>query len=232
MPRLPAVSPTAMGQPAATLGTVLRDIRKRNGWTLREMSAQSGIPVSTLSKIEHDQLTLGYDRLITLGRRLGLGIADLFAPPAGSAAPDGPRHSINRLGAGLRASGTRYDSLYLSPELAGKRLVPAVIRVLTRDLAEFGALARHPGEEFVYVLDGRIVVHTEGREPVPLAAGESIYLDGGLGHGYLLAPDCAAASILCVGTVEDALGHDDTLAAADPAADVADARPARSAIRR
>jgi len=202
-----------MNQPANTLGAVLRDIRKRNGWTLREMSVQSGIPISTLSKIEHDQLTLGYERLIELGRRLGLGIADLFAP-AGLATPEGPRRSINRQGDGLRASGTRYDSLYLSPEVAGKRLVPAVIRVLARDLAEFGTLARHAGGEFVYVLEGRIVLHTEGHAPEPLAAGDSLYLDGGLGHGYLLAGDCEAASILCIGTVEDALGHEGGVAAA------------------
>ena len=61
-----------------TLGALLRGLRAREGWTLKEMSAKSGIPVSTLSKIEHDQLTLGYDRLIELGRRLGLGIADRF----------------------------------------------------------------------------------------------------------------------------------------------------------
>jgi len=203
-----------MNQPPITLGAVLRDIRKRNGWTLREMGIHSGIPISTLSKIEHDQLTLGYERLIELGRRLGLGIADLFAP-AGIATQDGPRRSINRQGAGLRASGTRYDSLYLSPEVAGKRLVPALIHVLARDLAEFGALARHAGEEFVYVLDGRIVVHMEGHEPELLAAGDSLYLDGGLGHGYLLAADCEAASILCVGTVEDTLGHEGDVVA-DP----------------
>ena len=99
--------------------------------------------------------------------------------------------------------------------MAGKRLVPAVIRVLGRDLAEFGALARHAGGEFVYVLDGRIVVHTEGHEPELLAAGDSLYFDGGLGHGYLLAGDCEAASILCIGTIEDALGHEGDVVA-DP----------------
>ena len=41
-----------------TLGQVMRGIRSRNGWTLKEMSEQSGIPVSTLSKVEHDRLTL------------------------------------------------------------------------------------------------------------------------------------------------------------------------------
>ena len=44
-----------------TLVQVMRGIRSRNGWTLKEMSEQSGIPVSTLSKVEHDRLTLTYD---------------------------------------------------------------------------------------------------------------------------------------------------------------------------
>lgn len=196
-----------MNQPATSLGAVLHDIRKRNGWTLREMSGHCGIPVSTLSKIEHDQLTLGYDRLIELGRRLGLGIADLFAAPDG-AAQGGFRRSIQRGAGGLRTEGVRYDSRYLLAEVPGKRLVPAVIRVLARDLAEFGPLTRHFGEEFAYVLEGRIVLHTEGHDPEPLAAGDSVYLDGGLGHGYVLAPGCDAASILCVGTVEEAMGHE------------------------
>ena len=41
-----------------TLGALLRSLRTREGWTLKEMSARSGIPVSTLSKNEHDRLTL------------------------------------------------------------------------------------------------------------------------------------------------------------------------------
>ena len=54
--------------PPPTLGAVLRGIRARNGWTLKEMSAKSGIPVSTLSKVEHDRLTLTYDKLQQIGR--------------------------------------------------------------------------------------------------------------------------------------------------------------------
>lgn len=203
-----------MNQPVPSLGAVLLGIRKRNGWTLREMSGHSGIPVSTLSKIEHDQLTLGYDRLVELGRRLGLGVADLFAAPGGSG--EGLRRSINRGASGPRTEGTHYDSVYLSAEVAGKRLVPTVIRVLSRDLAGFGPLTRHPGEEFAYVLQGRVVLHTEGHDPEPLAAGDSVYLDGGLGHAYLLAHGCEAASILCVGTVEDAPGHEGRAGASPP----------------
>ena len=62
-----------------TLGAVLRGIRARNGWTLKEMSAKSGIPVSTLSKVEHDRLTLTYDKLQQLSQRLNIRMSDLFA---------------------------------------------------------------------------------------------------------------------------------------------------------
>jgi transcriptional regulator with XRE-family HTH domain len=41
-----------------TLGQILKELRRHRGWTLREMSERSGIPVSTLSKVEHDRLTL------------------------------------------------------------------------------------------------------------------------------------------------------------------------------
>jgi transcriptional regulator with XRE-family HTH domain len=44
-----------------TIGPLLRSLRVRNGWTLKQMSARSGIPLSTLAKVEHDRLTLTYD---------------------------------------------------------------------------------------------------------------------------------------------------------------------------
>ena len=37
-----------------TLGSLLRSLRARNGWTLSQMSERTNIPVSTLSKVEHD----------------------------------------------------------------------------------------------------------------------------------------------------------------------------------
>src|SRR3546814_7017952 len=61
-----------------TLGAVMRGIRSRSGWTLKEMSAKSGIPVSTLSKVEHDRLTLSYDKLQQLSQRLNIRLSDLF----------------------------------------------------------------------------------------------------------------------------------------------------------
>ena len=76
-----------MSTPSPTLGVLLRGLRAREGWTLKEMSAKTGIPVSTLSKIEHDRLTLTYDKLQQLGQRLGLRMSELFAETDEETAP-------------------------------------------------------------------------------------------------------------------------------------------------
>src|SRR3546814_16191070 len=73
-----------------TLGAVMRGIRSRSGWTLKEMSAKSGIPVSTLSKVEHDRLTLSYDKLQHLSPRLNIRMSDLFAEGSEAPAPRAP----------------------------------------------------------------------------------------------------------------------------------------------
>ena len=39
----------------------------------------SGIPISTLSKVEHDRLTLTYDKLQQVSQRLNIRMSELFA---------------------------------------------------------------------------------------------------------------------------------------------------------
>src|SRR5688572_3426908 len=72
-----------------TLGRLLRGLRLRNDWTLKEMSKRTGIPLSTLAKVEHDRLTLTYDKLQQLSERLKIRMSELFAEPA-----DGPDASV------------------------------------------------------------------------------------------------------------------------------------------
>ncbi len=47
------------------------------------MSEKSRIPLSTLSKVEHDRLTLTYDKLYQVSQRLGIPISELFAESGG-----------------------------------------------------------------------------------------------------------------------------------------------------
>ncbi len=190
-----------------TLGRVMRGIRQRNGWTLKEMSARSGIPLSTISKIEHDRLTLTYDKLLQLSQRLSIPLSELFsAPETNGSAQSGAvtgRRAKGSLDGALRVETSNYDYYYLCTELRKKRMIPIFTRVRAKSVAEFGELVRHAGEEFIFVLEGRVEVHTEFYDPVVLEKWESYYLDSMMGHAYLAGEGCEEAVIVGVCGGED-----------------------------
>jgi len=182
-----------------TLGALLKGLRAREGWTLKEMSAKSGIPVSTLSKIEHDRLTLTYDKLQALARRLGMRMTDLFAEESEEAAqPVTARRSLGDVAHSVRVETPNYDYYYLCTELRRKRMIPVVTKIRARSAEQFGELVRHSGEEFLYVLSGRVEVQTEFYDPITLEPGQAIYIDSSMGHAYLAAAGCEEAEVLAV----------------------------------
>jgi transcriptional regulator with XRE-family HTH domain len=186
-----------------TLGSLLRSLRTRNAWTLKEMSERVDIPVSTLSKVEHDRLTLTYDKLQQLAQRLGMRLSDLFADPgAGAESAVTARRSLGLVENALRVNTKNYDYYYLCTELRRKRMIPVLTHVRAKNTHEFGELVRHSGEEYLYVLEGAIEVHTEFYDSVVLRAGESIYIDSSMGHAYI-THECDEAIVLAVMSAAD-----------------------------
>ncbi|MEP6907715.1 MAG: XRE family transcriptional regulator [Pseudoxanthomonas sp.] len=194
-------------------GSALRSLRKNRHLTLAEVSALTGLPVSTLSKIENDKMSLSYDKLARLSAGLDVDIAQLFEPDA-TAAPTKVqgRRSVTRAGEGLAVETENYSHIYPGADLLNKRLVPIIAEPHARSLAEFGELVRHPGEEFVYVLEGTVDLHTDLYAPARLEAGDSMYFDSGMGHAYIAVglKRCRVLSI-CTATQSqliEALGAD------------------------
>lgn len=180
-----------------TLGGLLRSLRAHHGWTLKQMSEHSGIPLSTLSKVEHDRLTLTYDKLLQLSQRLNIRMSELFAEPDTKLEPAvTARRSIGRVEDAIRVMTPNYDYYYLCPELRRKRMIPVLTRVRAKSLGEFGALVRHSGEEYIHVLEGRVEVHTEFYDPIVLGPGESVYIDSNMGHAYIAAEGCDEVVLL------------------------------------
>ena len=181
-----------------TLGRILRDLRNHRGWTLKEMSERSGIPVSTLSKVEHDRLTLTYDKLLQLSQKLNIRMSELFAESESADEGVTARRSVGRQEDSIRVTTPNYDYYYLCTEIRRKRMIPVLTRIRAKSLGEFGDLVRHSGEEYVHVLEGSILVHTEFYDPVTLAQGEGIYIDSNMGHAYVAADGCDEALVLGV----------------------------------
>jgi transcriptional regulator with XRE-family HTH domain len=167
-------------------GTVLKSLRLANGWTLAEVSRRTGLPVSTLSKVENDKMSLSYDKLTRISRGLEIDIGQLFSSEANPAlAQVRGRRSITRAGEGRLIETDTYETTFCATELLNKRFVPLIAEIRARSMAEFGEMIRHPGEEFAYVLEGTVELHTDLYAPLRLETGDSIYFDSGMGHAYV-----------------------------------------------
>ncbi len=166
-----------------TLGDRLRELRKAKGWTLSKVSEMTGLAPSTLSKVENKQISLTYDNLAKLADGLKIDLADLFTPETIQATTG--RRSITRLKEGRVLESANYIHTYCAAELSRKALVPLVSEVKATTLEQFGELNRHAGEEWMYVLAGPVIFHSEFYEPLSLETGESLYFDATMGHAIL-----------------------------------------------
>jgi len=198
---------SASGTPARdelpNLGASLRQLRFTRRLSIAEVSAATGIAKSTLSRVENDQLSLTYSKLLQLCRGLNIDIAELFSGQ-GSAAEARPsaRRTFTLPGGGRPVAVGRQGYAYLCTELAGKKMTPMTGTITSRTLAETNGLLSHEGEEFTYVLEGRLELHTEFYSPLVLEAGGSVYFDSTMGHAYV-STGSEPLKILCVCTTPE-----------------------------
>lgn len=183
---------------AETLAQIVRDARKRKGWTLEETGKKAGIGRSTLSKIENNQTTPSFEIVRRLTEALEIRPPELFLQSGPSTVVG--RRDVTRAGEGeIRVTPT-YDHHLLCTELTSKSMLPYVSRIKVRDASTFDEWIRHAGEEFLYVLSGEIELHTEHYRPLAMKAGDSAYYDSGMGH-FCISTSKEDAMVLWVSLV-------------------------------
>jgi len=170
------------------MGQRLRTIRKAHRLTLKALSARSGVALSTLSKMELGQVSVSYEKFGAVARALEVDVAALFDARAEMLPGPGERGPVavrSTLAAAPRYDAGLYDFRMLATDYPAKRMTPVHGTIAARELAQFPDFVRHPGQEFVMVLSGRVRIRFETGEVIELARGESAYFDSGVGHVYL-----------------------------------------------
>ena len=173
---------TEMAQPI-DLAERVRALRTAQGWTLAQAAERAGLARSTLSKIENGHLSPTYEALKKLATGLGMSLPRLF-----TSAPSDQvtaRLTTTVSGEGQPLLTTTYEHELLGKGLSRKDMLPYRTRIRARRVEEFEGWVRHGGEEFLYVLTGRIRLYTEFYEPQDLARGDSVYYDATMGHNVI-----------------------------------------------
>lgn len=171
------------------VGARLRSHRKQQKLTLKQLSEQCGVALSTLSKMELGQATVSYDKLAAAARALNIELSQLFNPDeqAGSAAR--PTVVSVKISEAPGYATGNYEYHPIAGEFPGRSMMPIYARIMARDLSEFDDFVRHPGQEFTMVLSGRIRIHFETGEAISLGERETAYFNSAIGHIYLAEGD-------------------------------------------
>lgn len=160
-----------MNEVLATVGPRLRAIRKRRETTLAEVSEQTGISVSTLSRLEAGQRRPTLELLLLLARAYGVQIDELVgAPPTGD--PRVHMRPVQRNGMTL---------IPLTPRAGGVQAYKLIISRIWQDGAN--EQQTHEGYEWIYVLNGRLRLLL-GDQDLVLTEGEAAEFDTRVPHWF------------------------------------------------
>ena len=162
------------------VGSRIAGARARAGITLDRLAALTGFSKGYLSKIENSRKLPPIGSLARIAAALKTDITDLLHPP--SAAPEG---GLSVVRAGERRPVVRggtafgYDYVSLADNRRDKKMEPFLFTFPSR--IDKYVFFEHEGEEFMFVLTGRVEWQAGSRKLV-LEPGDSIYFDARLPH--------------------------------------------------
>ena len=158
----------------------IRQVRTGRGLTLAQLGEMAGLSKALLSRIENNQVSPPIATLAKISRALEVPISIFF----GEDKADEKSYSVIRKSERRQVirKGTRIGFTYYSlTDRGSQHLVePFVIRFPVIE-KEPTALFDHPGEEFLFVLKGRMEL-VYGRERIRLHPGDAAHFDPSIPH--------------------------------------------------
>jgi transcriptional regulator with XRE-family HTH domain len=189
----------------ASFGSEVRRLRAERGWTLKDLSERSKISQSALSRVETGQITLSFDRAHALARALDADFGQILHRMV---TPDAPRvhvppnatgwRSLTRRGEGHQVTQSNGNYEYLCTEFLYRKLVSGFATVTAQNLDEHGPFVTHPGEEFIHVIEGTVIVEAEYYAPLTLGTGDSMQFDSTTPHAVLTADPTPARVLFSI----------------------------------
>lgn len=155
-----------------SIGQTIRRLREAAGLTLTHVAEAAELAKSTLSKIENGQISSPISTLMRLADALGVRLAEFFVDPS-----ERPPYVLTRKGAGpvIAQNGSQFGYAYqsLAMDMPNKQAEPFLLTINPGDpVGEF----RHDGQEFIYMLSGRMRFMV-GDEVLVLRQGDALYFD-------------------------------------------------------
>jgi transcriptional regulator with XRE-family HTH domain len=163
----------------------LRELRMQHGLTLEDVAARASIDISTLSRLESGKRRLALDHLPRLAEALSVSSDELLR------APESPDPRVR--GNSLTRHGITYWPLTRSGPAGG--LHAFKVRISVRRRKPPAELPVHEGQEWIYVLSGRLRLIL-GERDFTIEPGEAVEFSTWTPHWFGVIEEAVEAIMI------------------------------------
>ena len=166
------------------IGKKIRELRKKAGFILQDLSDLTGLSKPLLSQIEKEVISPPIATLLKISKALNVNISFFFQ--------DGDREEkvvlvrrdeskvLDSRYYGREESGYYYEAL--AYKKSKKYMEPFLVEFKKKKVEKLSYFS-HEGEEFIYLLEGVLEFRTEDQHYV-LYPGDSLYFESSIPHAY------------------------------------------------
>ena len=166
----------------AMIGSKIKQLRTEKRYTLKELSAETGLSVGFLSQLERGLSSIAIDSLAKIADLLGVTLTSFFDDEEPERNPDPVVHGFDLHHSQISPQIIQF---VLSHDVRGFDHLPRMIQLMPFADTDGDELEMytHTGEEFVYVLEGVVTVYI-GEQQHVLYPGDSIQIHSEEAHNW------------------------------------------------
>lgn len=188
----------AAGTGEVQVGDRIRRFRESRGLTLQQLADRTGFSAALLTQFENRMTSPPLGSLVKIANALDTSVSALIGGDTGrefSIVRKTDRRIVSRVGP-KEGGRTTYTYEALGAEKADRKMEPFLVRL--KPLADRHVVHNsHEGEEFLYVLSGRVEVFLDDYADI-LSEGDCIYYNSRIPHHVHSAEDTEAVILAVI----------------------------------
>ena len=167
---------------AVEVGKKMREFRETRGITLQDLADRTGYSSALLSQFENHMVSPPLGALVILSRALEVKLSDFLGEGPGQpyVLVRNGEHEITSSVSSTEGVNLGYNYEALGVGMEGHNMEPFIVTLEPVPIRE-KRLSVHEGEEFIYVLEGRMKIRLKDHTEV-LVPGDSIYFKCTIPH--------------------------------------------------
>ena len=162
------------------IGNKIRDLRKENKLTLRQLSEKSGVALATLSRIETNKMVGTIESHQAIASALNKTLSQLYNDMELEEKPIEFQSLKNRTD--LFKHNDKSSYYMLTNRVLSKKMMPVILKIAPNGVTAMEQLPKE-SEKFIYILKGKCEISV-GSENHILKKGETLYFDASMPHNF------------------------------------------------